>query len=111
MKVKHRTNGDVAILVISGNVEGGSDAELFRSEVADILNQGHKKILLDMSDVPWMNSTGIGIIMAGLTSITNAGGVAKFLNVKDRVKSILMIMKLLNVIESYYSEEEAVASF
>ncbi|MFH1681743.1 MAG: STAS domain-containing protein [Candidatus Eisenbacteria bacterium] len=111
MKVKERTNGDVLILEVSGNVQGGPDAEVFRAKIADVIQRGHKKVLFDLSDVPWMNSTGIGIIIAGLTSITNAGGTVKFLNVKERVKSIMMITKLLTVFESFYGEDEAVASF
>ena len=58
-----------------------------------------------------MNSTGVGIIVSGFTTMSNAGGAVKLLNVKERVQSILMVTKLLTVFESFYNEEEAVASF
>jgi len=111
MKLKEHMNGDVLILEISGKVEGGPHSDAFRSKVAEIIEKGHKKVLIDLSDVPWMNSTGIGMIVVGMSSITNAGGTVKFLNVKERVRSILMVTRLLTVFESYYGEEDAVKSF
>ncbi len=111
MKMKERMNGDVVILEISGDVQGGPDAELFRNKIAELIEKGHRKLLLDLSGVPWMNSTGVGLLVGGFTSFRNAGGTLKLLNVKDRVKSVLMVTKLLTVLDSYYHEEDAVASF
>ncbi len=111
MKIKERMNGEVVILEITGDVQGGPDAELFRNRIAKLIEEGKTKLLLDLSGVPWMNSTGVGLLVAGFTSLRNAGGTVKLLNVKDRVKSILMVTKLLTVFESFYHEEDAVASF
>ena len=111
MKIKERMSGDVVVLELSGDIQGGPDSEVFRKRVADLLEQGKTKVLLDLSDVPWMNSTGVGIIVSGFTTMSNAGGAVKLLNVKERVQSILMVTKLLTVFESYYSREDALASF
>ena len=111
MKIKERMNGDVCVLEISGKVQGGPDDDVFRQTVQRLVDEGKTKVLLDLSDVPWMNSTGVGIIVSGYTTITNAGGSVKLLNVKERVKSILMVTRLLSVFESYYHEEDAMKSF
>lgn len=111
MKIKERMNGDVVILEISGDVQGGSDADLFREKIARLIEEDKKKLLLDLSGVPWMNSTGVGLLVSGFTSLRNAGGTVKLLNIKDRVKSIMMVTKLLTVFESFYHEEDAVRSF
>jgi anti-sigma B factor antagonist len=111
MKIKERQNGDVTVLEISGKVQGGPDDDVFRQTITNLVESGKTKVLLDLSDVPWMNSTGVGIIVSGFTTITNAGGQVKLLNVKERVKSILMVTRLLSVFESYYHEEDAIKSF
>ncbi|MFH1277045.1 MAG: STAS domain-containing protein [Candidatus Eisenbacteria bacterium] len=111
MKIKERKNGDVVVLEISGRIEGGPDAEIFRGKIGDLIVREAKKVIFELSEVPWMNSTGVGIIISGFTSIRKSGGEVKLLNVKERVKSIFMITRLLTVLESYYEEEEAVKSF
>jgi anti-sigma B factor antagonist len=111
MKIKERMNSDVCVLEISGKVQGGPDDDIFRQTIQRLVEEGKTKVLLDLSDVPWMNSTGVGIIVSGFTTITNAGGQVKLLNVKERVKSILMVTRLLSVFESYYHEEDAIKSF
>lgn len=111
MKIKERKKGDVMVLEISGKIEGGPDAETFRGKIGDLISRKEMKVLFELSDVPWMNSTGVGIIIAGFTSIRNAGGEVKLLNVKERVRSIFMITRLLTVLESYDKEEEAIQSF
>ena len=111
MKIKERMNGDVVVLEISGDVQGGPDADMFRKKIAQLIEEGKTKLLLDLSGVPWMNSTGVGLLVSGFTSLRNAGGTVKLLNIKDRVKSIMMVTKLLTVFESFCHEEDAVKSF
>ncbi len=111
MKIKERMNGEVVVLELSGDVQGGPDAEIFRGKITQLIDEKKTKLLLDLSDVPWMNSTGVGILVSGFTSMRNAGGTVKLLNMKERVKSIMMVTKLLTVFESFYHEEDAVASF
>ncbi|MEZ5065456.1 MAG: STAS domain-containing protein [bacterium] len=111
MKLKRRTEEDVVILEVSGKVMGGPDADRFKTEISELVEAGTKKLLIDLSDVPWMNSSGVGILISAYTSMRNAGAQVKFLNINERVKSILMVTKLLTVFESYYSREDALASF
>jgi anti-sigma B factor antagonist len=111
LKIQRRDEGDVVILEVSGKVMGGPDSEKFKNAIAGLVADGTKKLLIDLSDVPWMNSSGVGILISAYTSLRNAGASVKFLNINERVKSILMVTKLLTVFESYYSEADALASF
>jgi anti-sigma B factor antagonist len=111
VKIKRRDDGDVVLLEVSGKVMGGPDSERFRSVIAELIEEGKKKLLVDLSAVPWMNSSGVGILISAYTSMKNAGAQVKFLNINERVKSILMVTKLLTVFESYYNREDALASF
>jgi anti-sigma B factor antagonist len=111
VKIKRRDEGDVVVLEVSGKVMGGPDSEKFKNAIAALVADGTKKLLIDLSEVPWMNSSGVGILISAYTSLRNAGASVKFLNINERVKSILMVTKLLTVFESYYSEADALASF
>lgn len=111
VKIKRRDEDDVVILEVSGKVMGGPDAEKFKNVISELLEQGVTKLLVDLSAVPWMNSSGVGILISAYTSMKNGGAAVKFLNINERVKSILMVTKLLTVFESYYSREDALASF
>jgi len=111
LKIKRQEQDGVVILEVSGKVMGGPDAEKFKTVIAGLINEGVAKLLIDLSDVPWMNSSGVGILISAYTSMKNAGAQVKFLNINERVKSILMVTKLLTVFESYYSKEDALASF
>jgi anti-sigma B factor antagonist len=111
VKIKRRDEGDVVILEVSGKVMGGPDSDKFREVIQGLIEDGARKVLVDLSSVPWMNSSGVGILISAYTSLRNAGAGVKFLNINERVKSILMVTKLLTVFESYYSEADALASF
>ncbi len=111
MKIKRREEDDVVILEVSGKVMGGPDAEKFKGVITELIDGGVTKLLIDLSSVPWMNSSGVGILISAYTSMKNAGAQVKFLNINERVKAILMVTKLLTVFESYYSREDALASF
>lgn len=111
MKIKRRDEDDVVILEVSGKVMGGPDSDTFKNVISGLIDEGAKKLLIDLSAVPWMNSSGVGILISAYTSMKNAGASVKFLNINERVKSILMVTKLLTVFESYYSEQDALASF
>jgi len=111
VKLKRHEKDGVAILEVSGKVMGGPDAEKFSNMTTSLIDDGCKKLIIDLSDVPWMNSSGVGILIKAYTSMRNAGAQVKFLNINERVKSILMVTKLLTVFESYYNREDALASF
>ena len=111
MKIKRSEEGDVVVLEVSGKVMGGPDSETFKAQIAGLIEEGVEKLLIDLSEVPWMNSSGVGILISAYTSMKNAGAQVKFLNINERVKSILMVTKLLTVFESFYNREDALASF
>ena len=111
MKVQRVDEGDVVILEISGRLSGGTEAEEFRRIVAALVAAKAPKVLIDLSGVPWMNSTGLGVLVSATTTLRNAGAHVKFLNINERVKSLLQVTKLLGVFEGYYRREDALASF
>jgi anti-sigma B factor antagonist len=111
LKIKRRDIDDVVILELSGKVMGGPDSVKVKETIDALVEEGVKKLLIDLSDVPWMNSSGVGILISAYTSMKHSGAQVKFLNINERVKSILMVTKLLTVFESYYNREDALASF
>lgn len=111
MNVKIRMAEDVAVVAIKGNLMGGKETDSCHEEVKNLLRDGKKKIVADLSSVKWMNSKGLGMLMACLTSVRNAEGVFKISGSSDKVKSLLMITKLITIFETYNSVEEAVDSF
>jgi anti-sigma B factor antagonist len=111
LNIKRREVGDVVILELSGKLMGGDDAAVFQDRIKNILGEGKKKILINLGSLSWINSTGLGILISGYTSVKNAGAVLKLANVAERIQSILMITKLATVFDSYSTEEEALASF
>jgi anti-sigma B factor antagonist len=111
MKIKEKVEHDVAILSISGNMMGGPDTQELHEKVKSLLNDGIRKIVIDLKDVKWMNSSGLGTLMAALTSVESAGGKLKLANVTDKVQSLLMITQLMKIFETYESVDRACASF
>jgi anti-sigma B factor antagonist len=111
VRIKVRKADSIAILDLSGKLMGGPDADDFKEVIKKLMTEGCKKILVNLEDVPWVNSTGLGILIAGYTSLKRDGGTLKLLNVTDRIQSILMITRLGTIFESYDDEAQALASF
>ena len=111
MKVERREQDGVAILALEGRLAGGEDGEVVREAIRGLIEEKATKVLMDLSGVPWMNSGGVGVLVQSYTSLHNAGAQVKFLSASDRVRSILHITRLLGVLETYASLEEALASF
>ena len=111
MKIKIRKVDSVAILDLSGKLMGGPDADVFKETIRQLIQEGYKNILVNLAHVPWVNSTGLGILIAGYTTLKREGGTLKLTHVTDRIESILMITKLGTIFESFSDEEAAVKSF
>ena len=111
MKLKQIPHGEVMVLEISGKIMGGPDHDKFKAEIKGLIEQGFNKVVLDFSGVPWINSTGLGILISGYHSLREAEGGMKICNVKERVLSIFYISRLNEVFEVFPSCDEAVASF
>jgi len=106
-----RKMASVAIVDLSGKLMGGSESEDFKDGIKQLMGEGYKNILINLEDVPWVNSTGLGTLIAGYTSVKREGGTLKLLNVTDRIQSILMITRLGTIFETYDDEAQALASF
>ena len=111
VKVNTRQVGDVTVIDVSGRITIGEGSSLIRESMRDLVAKGNKKILLNLGEVSYMDSTGIGELVAGFTSAANAGGTVKLLGLTKHVKDVLMISKLYTVFEAHDDEATAVASF
>ncbi|MCP4291481.1 MAG: STAS domain-containing protein [bacterium] len=111
MKISSKSEGEITVIALSGKVMGGPDHDKFKSAIAELIEDGAKNFILDLSGVPWINSTGLGILISGFTSIKSSGGIMKVCSVKERVLSIFYISQLENVFEVFESCEEARNSF
>ena len=111
LEVKERQAGDVTILDMSGSVRMGEGAISLRNSIRGLGEKGTKKILLNLSGVKNIDSSGIGELIANYTTISRDGGQLKLLNLTDKIRDLLVITKLLTVFDSYDSEAEALNSF
>lgn len=111
MKIKKREKGDLIVLDLSGKIMGGDDFDLFRSTIEGLVEEGHVDILLNMSKVKWINSTGLGLLVSAYTSLVKNGGRMKIAEVSDRIDNILHVTQLELIFETYTDEDEAIASF
>ena len=111
LDVKERQAGDVTILDMSGAVRIGQGAVALRESVRDLIDGGKKKILLNLGGVNYIDSSGIGELIANYTTISRQGGQLKLLNLTDKIQSLLVITKLLTVFDTYDNEPDALNSF
>jgi anti-sigma B factor antagonist len=111
MKISRKDRDDVVVLALSGKLMGGPDADKFHDQIRRILDEGHRQIVIDLADVEWINSTGLGILIAAHSTVSKADGRMKLLKVSKRVDSILMVTRLNMIFESYDDEAQALASF
>jgi anti-sigma B factor antagonist len=111
LDVKERQAGDVTILDLSGDVRIGEGAISLRDSIRNLADQGKKNVLLNLAGVKYMDSTGVGELIANYTTIKRQGGHLKLLNLTDRIQNLLVITKLLTVFDSYDNEPEALKSF
>jgi anti-sigma B factor antagonist len=111
MQIEERTVGDVVVLDLKGKVTLGQGDELLKDKVNSLVNQGHRKIVLNLADVPYVDSAGLGEIVRTYTTVSRQGGSMKLLNLTKRITDLLAITKLLTVFETFEVESEAVRSF
>jgi anti-sigma B factor antagonist len=111
MQIAERTIGDVVVLDVKGRVQLGEGDEMLKDKVNSLLNQGRKKIVLNLADVPYIDSAGLGEVVRTFTTVSRQGGQLKLLNLTKRITDLLAITKLLTVFDTYDSEQEAVQSF
>ena len=112
MQIEQKVTGDVAVIGVTGDItlNQGGDV-LLKDKVQSLLQQGYRKLVLDLGGVSYVDSAGLGqLVQIHATTKTN-GGSLRLVNVTKRLKDLLVVTKLVTVFDSYDSETEAVASF
>jgi anti-sigma B factor antagonist len=111
LEVTERQAGDVTILDMSGSVRMGEGSIALRNAIRGLVEQGKKKILLNLGGVKNVDSSGIGELIANFTTVRREGGQLKLLNLTEKIQNLLVITKLLTVFDAYDSEADALNSF
>ena len=111
LTITERPAGDVTILDLSGKITIGEGSVQLRESVRRLLDEGKKKILLNLGDISYVDSSGIGELVSSYTTTNNNGGQLKLLNLTKKIRDLLMITKLLTVFETFDSEEAAVKGY
>jgi anti-sigma B factor antagonist len=111
VKLTNRQVGDVTVIDVAGRITLGEGSSTLRDALRDLVKKDHKKILLNLGEVTYIDSSGIGELVSAYTTITNQGGHLKLLGLTHRVKDLLQITKLYTVFDVHEDEAHAVRSF
>lgn len=111
MSINIRRMGDVIVVDVSGRITLGDGASTLRDTLRTMPRETHKKILLNLGDASYIDSSGLGVLVSAFASITSQGGQLKLLNLTKRVRDLLLITKLLTVFEVFDDELVAIRSF
>lgn len=111
MEIQQREQNGIQILELSGKIIGGPDASKVNDKLHEFVDHGLTKIVADLSQVNWMNSSGLGILINALTTMKNSGGELKVAAATEKIKNLLTITKLTKVIKLYDTVEDAINDF
>ncbi len=111
VKLNTRQVGDVSVVDVAGRITLGEGSSALRDLLRDMVSKGQKNILLNLGEVSYIDSSGIGELVSGFTTVTNSGGQLKLLGLNKRVKDLLQITKLYTVFDVHEDEAGAVRSF
>ncbi len=111
MHVEIRKTGDVVVVDLKGKLTAGLGDQILRDTIDELLAENWRKILLNLSEVSFMDSAGVGELVAGLRTAKRFGAGLKLLNANDRVQSTLYVARLLPIFEIYRDEDEAIQKF
>jgi anti-sigma B factor antagonist len=111
VKLTTRQIGDVSVVDVAGRITLGEGSSALRDSLRDMVGKGQKKILLNLGEVSYIDSSGIGELVSAFTTVTNGGGQLKLLNLTKRVKDLLQITKLYTVFDVHDSEVSAIRAF
>jgi len=103
--------GEVIIVDFSGKITLGEGSSMLRRTLYDLIGRGHRKIVLNLYDVDYIDSSGIGELVSGYTTVRGAQGELKLLNLTKRIKDLLQITRLYTVFDVRSDEDEAIRSF
>ena len=111
LTTKIRRTDDVSIVDLHGKITLGENTGILRDELRTLLAEGTKHILLNMADVSYVDSAGLGELVGAYTTATNQGGSVKLLHLQGKMKDLMQITKLHTIFPAFDDEKEAVASF
>ena len=111
LQIQNRVNGQVAILDLDGRLTLGESSVTLRDSVRGLLAGGHKNIVINMKDVDYVDSSGLGELVSAFATAKRDDAKLKLVNLAQRVHGLLQITKLLTVFETFDSEEDAIRSF
>jgi anti-sigma B factor antagonist len=111
MEIAERNTGNVTVLDLSGRITLGEGDVLLKDKLHSLLNQGRRDVLLNLENVQYVDSAGLGAIVGAYTTMTRQGGTLKLANITKRLQDLLSITKLLTVFETFDSEAEALRSY
>jgi anti-sigma B factor antagonist len=111
VKLTSRQVGDVTVVDVAGRITLGEGSSALRDLLREMVGKGQKKILLNLGEVSYIDSSGIGELVSGFTTVTNSGGELKLLNLNKRVKDLLQITKLYTVFDVHEDEAGAIRAF
>ena len=111
VKLSTRQVGDVSVVDVAGRITLGEGSSALRETLREMVSKNQKKILLNLGDVSYIDSSGIGELVSGFTTVTNSGGQLKLLNLNKRVKDLLQITKLYTVFDVHEDEAHAIRAF
>ena len=111
MDIKERVVEGVSVLDISGKIVLGEGDVQVKDRIKDLLADGQRSILLNLGDVSYIDSAGLGALISGYTTVKREGGQLKLVNLTKRIKDLLAITKLITVFDTYENENDAIGSY
>ena len=111
MTIEERPTGEVMILDLKGKLTIGDGDELLKDKINSLVQQGHTKLILNLAEVPYIDSGGLGQVVRTYTTVKQHNGSLKLMNVTKRIEDLLAITKLLTVFDVFETEQEALQSF
>ncbi len=111
MQITERQVGEIMILDLKGKITLGEGDEVLKDKINSLILQNKKRILLNLADVPYIDSAGLGEVVRTYTTVSRQGGQLKLVNLTKRITDLLMITKLLTVFETFDVEQDALESF
>ncbi|MFQ5825095.1 MAG: STAS domain-containing protein [bacterium] len=111
MQIKEQMHGNVAVISLKGKLMGGPETLAIHEKIKELVGNNINKVVIDLGNVKWMNSSGLGALMGSMTTLRNAGGELKLAKVTEKVQSLFMITKLITIFETFDGVDQAVSSF
>lgn len=111
MKIKQVEKYNAVVIELVGNVMGGPEAQEFSDMLHKCIDDNKKNVVIDLAETKFMNSSGLGMLISGYTTMKNGGGALKLANATEKIESLLVITKLITIFENFSSVDDAIKSF